>query len=159
MYKVIFQNMIIDAIEFPYYVKWIERYGRPFPSDESSANGIGSSDNTTFYHIDGMPCFPEKCNYKTVKLIKITEDEYKTLISSITKGDTVYYDEKEPTKEELFEREIEALKKDMIALGVQLQGMSDNEKIDYLIKENERLASDNELLKDCIMELADVVFA
>lgn len=125
MYKVIYQDMVIDVIEYPYYVRWIERYNRPYPSDETSANGIGSSDNNTFYHVDTMPPFPEKCNFKTVKLVKISEEEYQNILSQITKGETIYYDEEEPTKEELLQRQINELQKTIIALSIQGQGLSD----------------------------------
>lgn len=37
--------------------------------------------------------------------------------------------------------------------------LSDKEKIEYLLNENRSLSSDNEMLKGCIMEIADVVFA
>nr|DAD59764.1 MAG TPA: hypothetical protein [Bacteriophage sp.] len=37
--------------------------------------------------------------------------------------------------------------------------LSDKEKIEYLLNENCSLSSDNEMLKGCIMEIADVVFA
>ena len=50
---------------------------------------------------------------------------------------------------------IEYAKKDT-ELPVEL---SDKEKIEYLLNENRSLSSDNEMLKGCIMEIADVVFA
>lgn len=50
---------------------------------------------------------------------------------------------------------IEYAKKDA-ELPVEL---SDKEKIEYLLTENRSLSSDNEMLKGCIMEIADVVFA
>lgn len=50
---------------------------------------------------------------------------------------------------------IEYAKKDA-ELPVEL---SDKEKIEYLLNENRSLSSDNETLKGCIMEIADVVFA
>lgn len=37
--------------------------------------------------------------------------------------------------------------------------LSDKEKIEYLLKKNTALSEDNEMLKGCIMEIADVVFA
>lgn len=37
--------------------------------------------------------------------------------------------------------------------------LSDKEKIEYLLKKNATLSEDNEMLKGCIMEIADVVFA
>lgn len=39
------------------------------------------------------------------------------------------------------------------------QELSDKEKIEYLLKKNATLTEDNEMLKGCIMEIADVVFA
>lgn len=50
---------------------------------------------------------------------------------------------------------IEYAKKDA-ELPVEL---SDKEKIEYFLNENRSLSSDNEMLKGCIMEIADVVFA
>lgn len=50
---------------------------------------------------------------------------------------------------------IEYAKKDA-ELPVEL---SDKEKIEYLLNENRSLSSDNKMLKGCIMEIADVVFA
>lgn len=50
---------------------------------------------------------------------------------------------------------IEYAKKDA-ELPVEL---SDKEKIEYLLNENRSLSNDNEMLKGCIMEIADVVFA
>ena len=39
------------------------------------------------------------------------------------------------------------------------QELSDKEKIEYLLKKTATLTEDNEMLKGCIMEIADVVFA
>lgn len=61
---------------------------------------------------------------------------------------------------------LEEIKGDLaswIAYAKQMEAMpkdlTDKEKIEYLLKENQALVNNNELLKGCIMELADVVFA
>lgn len=122
MYKVVYQGMIIDVIEVPYYVRWIERYNRFFPSDPTSAHCIGSSNEETYYHVEGMPDF-EKNQYKTVKLIQIDEKEFLELQSQIITGDTVYFDEVEPTEEEVMRRRIESLENKIVVLSVQNQDL------------------------------------
>lgn len=108
MYKVIYNNIIIDIIRHPYYVRWIGRFMRPFPTDVTSANGIASSDGETYYHVDTMPPFPSEQNYKTVSLVEITEEEYNTLSSQLTDKKIIY--EQEPTEVERLKDTVEQLK-------------------------------------------------
>lgn len=107
MYKIIYNNIIIDVIEHPYYVRWIGRFMRPFPTDVTSANGIASSDGKTYYHVNTMPPFPSGQNYKTVSLVEITKEEYDTLSSQLIDKKIIY--EQEPTEVEKLRNTIEQL--------------------------------------------------
>lgn len=85
MYKIIYNDMIIDVIKNPLYVRWLKR-GKKFAKTEiTSANGVRSSDYKSFYHLDTMPKFEGVEKYKTVKMVEIDEEEYNRLNSLMVK--------------------------------------------------------------------------
>lgn len=74
MYKIVYQDMIIDVMEKPKYCKYIERANRTVLCDKTSANCIVSSDGSQVYHIAGTLAMPD--TYKSVQIVKINKHEY-----------------------------------------------------------------------------------
>lgn len=153
MYKIIYQDMVIDVLEFPYYVRWIPRYGRFFPSDETSAHCVASSDEQTFYHVDTMPNFDGDI-YKTVQMVKISKEEFDQLKSLIENGSTVYNDEVDPPVEEKLRRRI-------VELESQAEGLiNQNEALKRELEEKiAELTEANDFLAECVLEMSEVVYA
>jgi hypothetical protein len=118
-FKIIYNNLVIDILDSIQYVRWLKR-GRKFVKTEmTSANGILASDNLNIYHVDGMPEFEGVKNYKTVRMVEITKEEYDKLNSLIVRGDVVYSDESAFSKEEKLELELKALRKQLAAVSNQ----------------------------------------
>ena len=79
MYKIIYENMIIDVIKKPKYCKYLQRANRTLLCDKTSANCIVSSDGSQVYHLFGTLGMPS--SYKSVKMVEINKDEYDYLCS------------------------------------------------------------------------------
>ena len=79
MYKIIYQNMIIDVMSKPKYCKYVRIANRTLLCDKASANCIVSSDGSQVYHIKGTLAMPTE--YKTVEIVEIDKDEYDYLCS------------------------------------------------------------------------------
>lgn len=78
MYKVMYNNMVIDLLPKVSYIRFLPNQKRAVLTDSQSANGIIASDGSTFYHLVNTPnTFIN--GEKTVKLIAIGEEEYKVL--------------------------------------------------------------------------------
>lgn len=83
MYKVIYNNLIIDVMEKPRYVRFLPKSQRIVGTDRLAATGIMSSNGEEIYHLEGKPNqFIEEV--KTVRLVKIEEEEFKKLTTEIT---------------------------------------------------------------------------
>ena len=83
MYKIIFNNLIIDVMEKPRYVRFLPKYQRIVGTDRLAATGIMSSNGEEVYHLEGKTNnYPEKL--KTVQLIKIEKEEFERLKSQKT---------------------------------------------------------------------------
>lgn len=83
MYKVIFNNLIIDIMEKPRYVRFLPKSHRIVGTDRLAATGIMSSNGEEVYHLEGKTNnYPEKL--KTVQLIKIEKEEFERLKSQKT---------------------------------------------------------------------------
>ena len=94
-YKIIYQNMVIDVIKNPRYVRWLKRGQRFARTESTSANGIMASDRINVYHVDTMPTFNGVENYKTVQMVEIEKDEYDKFMSLMVKKRhvSVFHDE------------------------------------------------------------------
>lgn len=78
MYKVIFNNLIIDVMEKPRYTRFLPKSQRIVGTDRLAATGIMSSNGEEVYHLEGKTNnYPEKL--KTVQLIKIEKEEFERL--------------------------------------------------------------------------------
>lgn len=90
MYKIIYQNIIIDVMKMIKYCKYLQRANRTLLCDKTSANCIVSSDGSQVYHLVGTPSMPE--GYKSVEIVQIDKAEYDYLQSIITKGEPLDVD-------------------------------------------------------------------
>ena len=79
MYKIIYQNMIIDVMSKIKYCKYVRIANRTLLCDKTSANCIVSSDGSQVYHIKGTLEVPS--NYKSVEIVEIDKEEYDYLCS------------------------------------------------------------------------------
>lgn len=83
MYKVVFNNLIIDIVEKPRYTRFLPKSQRVVGTDRLAATGIMSSNGEEVYHLEGKTNnYPEKL--KTVQLIKIEKEEFERLKSQKT---------------------------------------------------------------------------
>ena len=83
MYKVVFNNLIIDIMEKPRYTRFLSKSERVVGTDRLAATGIMSSNGEEVYHLEGKTNnYPEKL--KTVQLIKIEKEEFERLKSQKT---------------------------------------------------------------------------
>ena len=85
MYKIIYNNQIIDVVEKVRYIKYVPQLKKSILIDEKQANGIISSDDKIIYHLKNTKYnFPDE--KKTVQVIKIDEEEYLELTTQIQKN-------------------------------------------------------------------------
>ena len=83
MYKVIFNNLVIDIMEKPRYTRFLPKSQRIVGTDRLAATGVMSSNGEEVYHLEGKTNnYPEKL--KTVQLIKIEKEEFERLKSQKT---------------------------------------------------------------------------
>ena len=83
MYKVVFNNLIIDIMEKPRYTRFLPKSQRIVGTDRLAATGIMSSNGEEVYHLEGKTNnYPEQL--KTVQLIKIEKEEFERLKSQKT---------------------------------------------------------------------------
>lgn len=87
MYKIIYQNMIIDVMNKLKYCKYVRIANRTLLCDKTSANCIVSSDGSQVYHIKGTLEVPT--NYKSVEIVEIDKEEYDYLCSLIIQENPV----------------------------------------------------------------------
>ena len=84
MYKIVYDNIVIDLLENIKYAKYLIKSKRTVITDKTSANCIIGSNNKDRYHIKGVP-YPEGCNFKTVSIIPIDNIEYEKLKNELSK--------------------------------------------------------------------------
>ena len=82
MFKVIYNDIVIDLLETVKWVRCLKKSGRIVNTDKSSAHGFYGSDNKTVYIMEGKYCPPDK-NFKLVRLQPINEAEYKELYDKL----------------------------------------------------------------------------
>ena len=84
-FKVIYQNIILDILKNPTWVRWLKKSGRFISSDIVSANGVISSDKQSVYNIAARGVFENAREaYKSVTLVEIPESEYNDLNTKMT---------------------------------------------------------------------------
>lgn len=88
MYKILYNNQIIDVIKEIQYIKYLPMTKRMINVDKLQANGIISSDGNVIYHINGT-----KNNFankkKTVQIVPIEEEEYLKLTTQIQENQSL----------------------------------------------------------------------
>ena len=93
MYKIIYQNMIIDVMNKIKYCKYVRIANRTLLCDKTSANCIVSSDGSQVYHIKGTLAMPS--NYKSVEIVEIDKEEYDYLCSLTIQENPIPVDQQE----------------------------------------------------------------
>lgn len=79
MYKVMYNNTVIDVLKSINYGKYIPATKRVVATSKVSANCIVASNLTDRYLLKGVPV-PEGCPYLQVSVVPIDADEYQSLI-------------------------------------------------------------------------------
>ena len=72
MYKIIYNNLVIDVINKPKYFRYLTKSGRTVITDKTSAHCVMGSDNKTLYLLQGV-IRPEGKEWKEVSLVPISE--------------------------------------------------------------------------------------
>ena len=85
MYKIIYNNLVIDVVKKLRYVKYIPEFKKVLPVSAIDAHGICGSDNKTFYALFNVKIPEEKSYWKKVTFIKIDEAEYLDLQDKLHK--------------------------------------------------------------------------
>ena len=82
MYKILYNNQIIDVIKEIQYIKYLPMTKRMINVDKLQANGIISSNGSAVYHIHGTKNnFPDE--KKTIQIVPIEEEEYLKLTTQV----------------------------------------------------------------------------
>ena len=88
MYKIIYNNYVIDAIESPVYMKYLGKPGKFAVTDSYTANAVYSDNTDEVYVLDGKISHQEH-PYKVVTLQAISDKEYYVIKNSLLKGEVV----------------------------------------------------------------------
>lgn len=94
MYKVIYNNIVIDVLKKPKYVRYLSNSQRSIITDYSNSHGVLSSDRKIIYGLDGKET-PKGKNWKIVKLQKISDYEYNSLKKSLQLGERIISNDNE----------------------------------------------------------------
>lgn len=129
MYKIIYENMIIDVIKKLKYCKYLQRANRTLLCDKTSANCIVSSDGSQVYHIVGTLAMPD--NYKSVEIVEIDKEEYDYLCSLTIQENPIPVDQHDDELD------------DPVVLK---QKVSD-------------LQNEVEMLTECILEMSTIIYS
>lgn len=97
MYKVIKNNMVVDALETLQCVRFCKGIGVT-RCGAGEAQGIISSDGGEIYHVEGWPEFPEG-GYETVTLQEIGWDDYCSIRDALDSGLGVPVEPETPEQE------------------------------------------------------------
>lgn len=83
-FKVVYNNIVVDILADPKWVRWAKKSNRFILTDITSANGVIGSDGSTVYCIKNTDAFGfSDTIYKKVTIVSITEIEYNSLKSKI----------------------------------------------------------------------------
>lgn len=144
-YKLIHGHEIVDAIDGN-DATWLVENPRSlsiYAGAESEARGVVSTDGQTTWHIEGREAFTDYPHYETAQLIEIDAEEYAALRAELDAGNAP---EEEMTRPEdaTDTPEPEALPKT---------------RLRHLEELVASLSADNEMLKECLLEMSEVVYA
>lgn len=85
MYKIIYNNQILDVLDQIQYVKYLPKTKYTILVDERQANGVISSNGSEIYHILGTKnTFADK--KKSVQIEEIDKEEYDRLTTQVAKN-------------------------------------------------------------------------
>lgn len=96
MYKVIYNNKIIDVIESPKFIRFLSN-GHVSLANKSDAHGLISSNNRTIYRFD-LGKKTSKKNILDVEIVQIREEEFRRLEYFLNSGKQPDADESALTK-------------------------------------------------------------
>lgn len=94
MYKIIYNELVIDVIDKPKYLRYLTKSGRTVLTDKTSAHCIMSSNGKDIYILDGI-MLPVDKGWKTVRIQAITENEFISLKEKLKTNNIVYADKNE----------------------------------------------------------------
>ena len=80
MYKVLWNNMIVDLLREVCYIRYLPRQARAVVVDKGNANGIMGSDKNTMYHLAGT----QSTFTEGIKTVEVNESEATVLGSEVT---------------------------------------------------------------------------
>lgn len=87
MYKVIYNDLVIDLLKEPKYFRYLAKAARTVLTDKSSAHGILNSGNNEKYLLKGKPR-PAGKTWKEVTIEKISEEEFDKLSIEFNKNES-----------------------------------------------------------------------
>ena len=94
MFKIIYNNLVIDVVKKPKYMRYLNKSGRIVVSDKTSAHCVMGSNNKDVYLLQGATR-PEGKDWKEVTLKQITENEYNSLLQSLAASQSICADKNE----------------------------------------------------------------
>lgn len=96
MYKVIYNNKVIDVLRYPTYVRFLN-FNQVTTTGRTTAQGVAGSDGDTLFGLT-PEAVKKRPALKLVTLEEISEQEYDKLKALLDKGTVVSADESELTK-------------------------------------------------------------
>lgn len=113
MYKVLFENNVIDALLDLQCVKFQPMIGVIRCKSTEAPQGVISYDSNEIYHVEGWPDFPQG-DYKTVVLQPIGSSEYESIRETLDQGLDVPVEPETPegapkTQAQLLQEQIDAM--------------------------------------------------
>lgn len=125
-YKVVYNNMIIDAIADPVWVIWLSRSGRFLATDPVTANGVVKRDGSCVYNLSDKPIFENYQDpFKTVSVVEITQDEYDALMAQITPETGSGVENQEPDEIEVLRNKIIELEQYAMNVSLKSDGLAE----------------------------------
>lgn len=134
MYKVIKNNIVVDALETLQCVRFCKGIGVT-RCGAGEAQGIISSDGGEIYHVEGWPEFPEG-DYETVTLQEIGWDDYWSIREALDMGTPVEPEtpeqEAQKTQAQILQEQIEAVSRQV----QQIAGVAGSPEADFIASRN-----------------------
>lgn len=93
MYKIIYDNKVIDVIKYPIYLRFLP-YDNVVTTGQTTAHGVACSDGDTYFALnaEGLALHPK---IKLVTMQEIEETEYTDLLAKLNQGQEVLNESKE----------------------------------------------------------------
>ena len=136
MYKVINDNVVVDALETLQCVRFCNGIGVT-RCGAGEAQGIISSDGGEIYHVEGWPEFQEG-DYETVTLQEIGWDDYCSIRDALDSGLGVPVEPETPEQEapktqaQVLQEQIEAVSRQV----QQIAGVAGSPEADFIASRN-----------------------